>query len=183
MAHRAQHLRCSLRCYVKKVNKRTSGWIKAKFACQASKTAFRSHCACPTGRYMCERGVLSEFRAARTCASYWYDKKFACQILPGPPRAARTSARFAKAKCTRIAWRCGCRLTTYRHRFARAAPAPRAKHKIQRIVDVHRPSSVAAHLMIIAAHSMIIEIFAAPVERPLCGSEPDNVWQMIQYLL
>ena len=26
-----------------------------------------------------------------------------------------------------------CRLTTYRHRFARAAPAPRAK--IQRIVD------------------------------------------------
>ena len=31
-----------------------------------------------------------------------------------------------------VAW-C-CRLTTYRHRFARAAPAPR------RIVDVHRPS-------------------------------------------
>ena len=27
-----------------------------------------------------------------------------------------------------------CRFTTYRHRFARAAPAPR------RIVDVHRPS-------------------------------------------
>ena len=41
--------------------------------CQASKTAFRSHCARPTGRYMCERGVLSEFRAARTCASYWFD--------------------------------------------------------------------------------------------------------------
>ena len=38
--------------------------------CQASKTAFRSHCARPT----CERGVLSEFRAARTCASYWFDK-------------------------------------------------------------------------------------------------------------
>ena len=33
-----------------------------------------------------------------------------------------------------------CRFTTYRHRFARAAPAPRAKRKIQRIVDVHRPS-------------------------------------------
>ena len=45
--------------------------------CQASKTAFRSHCARPTGRYIrlvCERGVLSEFRAARTCASYWLDK-------------------------------------------------------------------------------------------------------------
>ena len=31
-----------------------------------------------TGRYIltyvCERGVLSEFRAARTCASYWFDK-------------------------------------------------------------------------------------------------------------
>ena len=37
-----------------------------------------------------------------------------------------------------------CRLSTYRHRFARAAPAPRAKRndaKIQRIVDVRRPSS------------------------------------------
>ena len=34
-----------------------------------------------------------------------------------------------------------CRFTTYRHRFARAAPAPRAKrNEIQRIVDVHRPS-------------------------------------------
>ena len=40
-----------------------------------------------------------------------------------------------------------CRYTTYRHRFTRAAPAPRAKRndvmmkrKIQRIVDVHRPS-------------------------------------------
>ena len=34
-----------------------------------------------------------------------------------------------------------CRLSTYRHRFARAAPAPRAKRKIQRIVDVRRPST------------------------------------------
>ena len=40
-----------------------------------------------------------------------------------------------------------CRFTTYRHRFARAAPAPRAKpqsvmtkRKIRRIVDVRRPS-------------------------------------------
>ena len=37
-----------------------------------------------------------------------------------------------------------CRFTTYRHRFARAAPAPRAKrNEIRRIVDVHRPSSAA----------------------------------------
>ena len=36
-----------------------------------------------------------------------------------------------------------CRLSTYRHRFARAAPAPRAKRKIQKIVDVRRPSSCA----------------------------------------
>ena len=38
-----------------------------------------------------------------------------------------------------------CRFTTYRHRFARAAPAPRAKRndskrKIQKIVDVRRLS-------------------------------------------
>ena len=41
-----------------------------------------------------------------------------------------------------------CRFTTYRHRFARAAPAPRAKRnddKIQRIVDVHRPSRSEGH--------------------------------------
>ena len=37
-----------------------------------------------------------------------------------------------------------CRFTTYRHRFARAAPAPRAKRKIRRIVDVHRPSKPRA---------------------------------------
>ena len=35
---------------------------------------------------------------------------------------------------------CCCRFTTYRHRFARAAPAPRAWNR----VDVHRPSSHAA---------------------------------------
>ena len=40
----------------------------------------------------------------------------------------------------------GCRFTTYRHRFARAAPAPRAKRNdaIQRIVDVRRPSIYGA---------------------------------------
>ena len=55
-----------------------------------------------------------------------------------------------------------CRFTTYRHRFARAAPAPRAKRndakrndaKIQRIVDVHRPSRrfrlQILHLIILA---------------------------------
>ena len=26
-----------------------------------------------TALHVCERGVLSEFRAARTCASYWFD--------------------------------------------------------------------------------------------------------------
>ena len=45
-----------------------------------------------------------------------------------------------------------CRLITYRHRFARVAPAPRAKRnddskkdnsKIRRIVDAHRPSRCA----------------------------------------
>ena len=57
--------------------------------CQASKTAFRSYCARPTGRYStCERGVLSEFRAARTCASYWFDKH--CVSFP-PGRAQRLS--------------------------------------------------------------------------------------------
>ena len=36
----------------------------------------------------------------------------------------------------------GCRLITYRHRFARVAPAPPAKqNEIQRIVDARRPSS------------------------------------------
>ena len=38
------------------------------------KTAFRSHCACPYGTLLCERGDLSEFLAARTCASCWLDK-------------------------------------------------------------------------------------------------------------
>ena len=39
--------------------------------------------------------------------------------------------------------RAPCRFTTYRHRFARAAPAHRAKrNEIQRIVDVHRPSII-----------------------------------------
>ena len=51
-------------------------WLEQIYQhCQASKTAFRSHCARPTVRYiLCERGVLSEFRAARICASYWLDK-------------------------------------------------------------------------------------------------------------
>ena len=34
------------------------------------------------------------------------------------------------------------RFTTYRHRFARVAPAPRAKLKIRRIVDARRPSNI-----------------------------------------
>ena len=45
--------------------------------CQASKTAFCSHCARPYGTLhtrVCERGDLSEFLAARTCASCWLDK-------------------------------------------------------------------------------------------------------------
>ena len=48
----------------------------ARANCQASKTAFRSHCAArPTGRYgtLCERGALSECPAARARASYWFD--------------------------------------------------------------------------------------------------------------
>ena len=40
--------------------------------------------------------------------------------------------------------RTDCRFTTYRYRFARAAPAPRAKRKIRRIVDAHRPSNDVA---------------------------------------
>ena len=39
-----------------------------------------------------------------------------------------------------------CRFTTYRHCFARVAPAPRAKlidSKIQRIVEARRPSRIA----------------------------------------
>ena len=47
------------------------------------------------------------------------------------PRAARAS-RGAAAK---LPPHRGCRFTTYRHRFARVAPAPRAKLIIQRIVD------------------------------------------------
>ena len=46
--------------------------------------------------------------------------------------------------CARRVMRHGnCRFTTYRHLFARAAPAPRAKrNEIQRIVDVRRPSTM-----------------------------------------
>ena len=51
---------------------------------------------------------------------------------------AHGPSRAANERTTN--WITLCRFTTYRHRFARAAPAPRAKRKIRRIVDVHRPS-------------------------------------------
>ena len=67
-----------------------------------------------------------------------------CQTLSGPLLQSGSPAREARGAAAKLL-KMGrnarqCRLSTYRHRFARAAPAPRAKRKIQRIVDVHRPS-------------------------------------------
>ena len=45
-------------------------------------------------RDVCERGVLSEYPAARARASYWFDN--IRQTLPGLPRAAWSSGRFAE---------------------------------------------------------------------------------------
>ena len=67
--------------------------------------------------HTCERGVLSEFLAARTrtCASYWCDKPFSCHIQYFALRLASASASgvcvwqsilsltletFARAACT-----------------------------------------------------------------------------------
>ena len=55
---------------------------------------------------------------------------------------------------------CGCRFTTYRHRFARVPPLLEQSSKIQRIVDARCPSTL----------------------RPP-GSGPDNVWQAIIQLV
>ena len=73
------------------------------YNCQASKTAFRSHCARPDGTLLCERGcltlsdphskregargvqergVVSEFSAARARGSYWFDKVYNYACLP-----------------------------------------------------------------------------------------------------
>ena len=70
------------------------------FACQASKPVFRSHCARPKGRYiLCERGVLSKFRAARARASYWFDKCERLGALSECP-AARARASYWFDSCS-----------------------------------------------------------------------------------
>ena len=57
----------------------------------------------------------------------------------------RGATCVSEASCPNFEPRAHARLTglTNRHRFARAAPAPRFKESwtIQRIVDVHRPST------------------------------------------
>ena len=58
----------------------TSGNVRQSSSCRASKTAFRSHCARPTGRYM------SECPAARARASYWFDKRSSCMPERTLPR-------------------------------------------------------------------------------------------------
>ena len=100
MARRAQHLRCSLRRsdYVREANERTTDWITR---------------ALRDATYVCERGVLSEFRAARTCASYWVDKRMVTSCLAlratreglplcgsGPCQASKTAFRSHCARPT-----------------------------------------------------------------------------------
>ena len=53
---------------------------KPTISSQQAQPGFRSHCARPYSythygvrEASYTRGVLSEFRAARTCASYWFD--------------------------------------------------------------------------------------------------------------
>ena len=64
-------------------------------ACQASKTAFRSRCARPGGT-LHERGVLSEYPAARARASYWFDNDHASG-KPAPLRIVRHGNEAAVA--------------------------------------------------------------------------------------
>ena len=66
-----------------------------------------------------------------------------------------------------------CRFTTYRHRFARAAPAPRAKRndsknrKIRRIVDAHRPSTcVSTWLGELSLHNRVARALRGRARRP-----------------
>ena len=55
-------------------------------------------------------------------ASGYNSKTVTCRAQCGVLYAVRTVPRFARPSLA-------CRLTTYRHRFARAAPAPRAKNR------------------------------------------------------
>ena len=63
-------------------------------ACQASKTAFRSHCARPTGRYMC----VSE----ASCPNFEPRANARLTGLTSLPRAARPSGRFASQRETNL---------------------------------------------------------------------------------
>ena len=66
-----------------------------------------------------------------------------------------------------------CRFTTYRHRFARAAPAPRANRndaKIQRIVDVRRPSRCARRTSASPNHVLTHAARAAAFQAPLVAA-------------
>ena len=83
---------------------------------------------------MCERGALSEFRAART--SHMRILVLVCSLttcraaLTGVARRCLACRAQRGANITHLGRSVRqdcCRLTTYRHRFARAAPAPRAK--------------------------------------------------------
>ena len=85
MARRAQHLRC----YVREAKEWTTGWITRALrfvGLQPTVIASRAphllleQSVMNRGRaspvnLRCERGVLSKFRAARTCASYWFDNQ------------------------------------------------------------------------------------------------------------
>ena len=81
-----------------------------------------------TGRYMCERGDLSEFLAARTCASCWFDKT--------TPLSARQNAQTRGPHCARQA----------RQRLAsRARRARRALVRVNQSKQASRSDTRSAH--------------------------------------
>ena len=80
---------------------------------------------------LCERGVLSEFPAARARGSYWFDKMlthFSLQVQAQGPKFRRNSRRASPVKVL-LARRCLAR--------CRRAAAPRAK-RAARLLPPHR---------------------------------------------
>ena len=149
---RAQHLRCSLRCYVREANEWTTGWIRCLTYVLRTQRALQLNkpplvAALVEGLWLQHwlnawgpQALLLRREEPRSPAS----NCIAILILSAFPATLSNSKGFLLPN---VVWLAGlCRFTTYRHRFARAAPAPRAKRN-ERIVDVHRPSSRAARLL------------------------------------
>ena len=94
--------------YVREANERTTGWItlrtaRAKSSGQKSKKS----------QFNCERAppvTKKKLASNRAAGEVGYESRFdmyafLCQMLPGLPRAARPSGRFAESKTSQRAQR------------------------------------------------------------------------------